>query len=112
MAEVLVIFGAGASYDLINTKLNDYNPGFQPPLMKNLFDNRFDGQLKKFGLIQNSLQALRNFSSNGGNIEKYMEDIKEKANRNPELDRYLLEIQFYLQLIFHNINLIFLVKIT
>ena len=101
---LLVIFGAGASYDslpflapAIDAREEEK---FRPPLAKDLFGPR-----------QHFLNAMRNFQKmrpiipllaqppGGSSVEKVLQDLQDEATDYPERHCQLAAVRYYLQLV-------------
>jgi len=108
---LMVIFGAGASYD----SSADYPPGkedrhqtpsgeyvhlrrFRPPLANQLFELRtsFATVAERIPKCQLILNELRNRPSDMS-VEQQLEKLREQALGYPEGQRQLVSVQFYLQ---------------
>src|SRR5690348_1085042 len=94
---LVVIFGAGASYDSDwrrpapdNGILDNYN---RPPLTKDLFDNMY-----KIWMIRNRpAQGLIESLQGGQSIETSLEKFRDEAETRPSRRRQLAAVQLYLQ---------------
>jgi hypothetical protein len=106
---LLVVFGAGASYD----SSMDYSPSvqavdrdglviqlraFRPPLANELFDLRgiFANAAEKISKCQLVLNELRSRPTEMS-VEQQLKKLSEQAADYPEGKRQLLAVQFYLQ---------------
>ncbi|MBI1894709.1 MAG: hypothetical protein HYS14_11415, partial [Candidatus Rokubacteria bacterium] len=95
---LMVIFGAGASYD----SAPSYPPGMglveRPPLADQLFENReqFAGVLKQFPECHEIVPRLRHRS--GNSVERELEALQAQAETHPERHRQLAAVRYYLQL--------------
>lgn len=101
---LLVIFGAGASYDSIDSKPpGSPNPGwlideeFRPPLAEHLFGSRsvFSAAMLNFTRIQPIIPMLRNTS--GKNVETVLRELQDEAGAYPERHSQLMAVRYYLQ---------------
>jgi hypothetical protein len=104
---LLVIFGAGASYDSVPT----YPPGshiavgetlnhfHRPPLANDLFANRpaFADAITLFAECQPIVPQLRNLK--GVNLEAALQDLQSKARDYPRGLQQLAAVRYYLQYI-------------
>ena len=108
MSKIVIIFGAGASYDLLDVDLHTNIPRWRPPLMKELFDKRFDIVMGGLDLAMMRLPALRQMAKGGENIENFLGELKVLADKDPDIHIELLEIQFFLETLFEYIGKDFL----
>jgi hypothetical protein len=97
---LVVIFGAGASYD----SLPAYPPGFnmpdRPPLANELFDNRpmFAQALHRLTCCHPIITYLRSPTTPPSiNVEQVLERLMGEADRDPERHRQLAAVRFYLR---------------
>jgi hypothetical protein len=106
---LLVIFGAGASYDSISpsTVFNPPRDGrptrseyFRPPLARELFEDRknFNAALDRFPQFTGRVHDLRLKAMTAGfNVEVELEEIRKAAENYPPARVELAAIQFYLR---------------
>jgi len=107
---LLVIFGAGASYDSINPRaFPDKQPTrriaqiahFRPPLARELFEDRgnFNLAVASYPQAQGRIMELRlkTVSAADFNVERELEQIKQSAGGYPPVLVELAAIQFYLR---------------
>ncbi len=103
---LMVIFGAGASFDSSSTyppfPLGGPGHDFErPPLAKNLFDDRdiFNETIEDFCQCKTIVGKLRDPAvlSGKASIEKCLEDIREEARAYPRGARELAAVRCYLQ---------------
>jgi hypothetical protein len=101
---LMVIFGAGASYDSCPTYPPIQGPDVEvirPPLANNLFDNReiFVKTLDEFPQCKPIVPRLRDPVVQLGkiSIEKRLEEIREEARTYPRGVRELTAVRCYLQ---------------
>lgn len=102
---LMVIFGAGASYDsaqafpVMNSPPSGGNGGpWRPPLADNLFRDPSDafGQIiKKYNKLTHILPYLRE-SVFGGSVEQALESLQAQGVDCPERRRELVAVKFYL----------------
>ena len=97
---IMVIFGAGASYD----SLASAPPGpsyvhnnIRPPLADELFSNRenFTSVLAKFPECHALIPYLRS-GPKGSTIEHTLEGLKQEAETDPQRSRQMAAIRYYL----------------
>lgn len=101
---LLVIFGAGASYDslppdiLDNIVIADIN-NHRPPLATQLFEPRpsFGAVLDKYPECAALVGELRGRINSGAAVEAELEQLLERAEEHPLLHRGLTALRFYLQ---------------
>lgn len=111
---LMVIFGAGASYDSaqaypppyysggsqnfgVNSPIDKEGP-WRPPLAKDLFLDRhhaFGGIVDKYPKLTHILPYLRE-PSNGRTVEEVLESLQEQAKESPETHRELASVRYYL----------------
>jgi hypothetical protein len=107
---LLVIFGAGASYDSINpatfitnpNERNIYSPYYRPPLASQLFEDRpnFNDILKLYPYFNGRVPDLRRkvaAGAGGFNVEHELERIKAEAEQYPPAIVELAAMRFYLR---------------
>src|SRR6266550_4778798 len=94
---LVVIFGAGASYDsnwrLLpppNGMLDHYN---RPPLTKDLFNNQYKDWMIRYRAAQGLIEDLQGDEP----IETSLEKFREEAKARPARRRQLAAVQLYLQ---------------
>jgi hypothetical protein len=97
---LMVIFGAGASYDSVSHLPNGRPAAltYRPPLAKDLFARRsnFDEWIQKFPRCNAVIPLLRQ-AAETGSVESELERLKEKAVAYPNLQKALSAVRFYLQ---------------
>src|SRR5438876_186338 len=101
---LLVILGAGASYDSLPLDIIDEIPrtelgAFRPPLAQNLFDDRptFGAALDMYPQCTALVSRLRQSVRGGAALEHELERYQEEAQDYPPHLRQLIAIRFYLQ---------------
>jgi hypothetical protein len=106
---LLVIFGAGASYDSINPVTFVENPNrripmtpyYRPPLAVQLFEDRpnFHSALSSYPYFNGRVSELRRktISAGGLNVERELEQIQQEVNQYPPAAVELAAIRFYLR---------------
>jgi len=105
---LMVVFGAGASYDSIPSRppprqriagvLGDPISGYRLPLAKELFEDRplFNDWLARFEHCQGVIVRLRN-ACKAGSLEHELQKMQDEAKNNPWRHKQLAAVQFYLQ---------------
>jgi hypothetical protein len=93
---LLVIFGAGASYDSV-PRLPPHDPKtayeqFRPPLANQLFEDRFGG-IKR----SDHLPAIETRMLPPNSVEAELENLLLRAQGNPEIPKQLAAVRYYLQ---------------
>jgi hypothetical protein len=100
---LMVVFGAGASYDSIDVKPpGSGNPGwiideqFRPPLAKDLFGftELFADAIGKFEKLQPIIPILRR--TGGKNVETVLRELQDEAEAYPERRCQLMAVRYYL----------------
>jgi hypothetical protein len=100
---LMVVFGAGASYDSIDVKPPGAgNPGwtineeFRPPLAKDLFGSRelFANEMASFAKLQPIVPILRH--TGGKNVETVLRELQDEGVEYPERHRQLMAVRYYL----------------
>jgi hypothetical protein len=97
---LLVIFGAGASYDSCSSfpssSFTQREPWFRPPLARELFLNHpvFRDRSSRYG---GRFQPLLPFLEQQEDVEQILERYQAEAERNPERRSQLVAIQYYLR---------------
>ncbi len=103
---LMVVFGAGASYDSIDVKPPDTgNPGwvideeFRPPLAKDLFGFRglFADAMARFARLHPIVPLLRHAGTR--NIETVLRELQDEAEVYPERRRQLMAVRYYLHFV-------------
>ena len=94
---LMVIFGAGASYDSChsfrpNTAAG--SPWSRPPLAKDLFLNVLE--YRRISQRYPRCQTLFPYLDHGEDIEGTLEGLRDEAELDPERRRQLMAIQYYL----------------
>jgi hypothetical protein len=101
---LMVVFGAGASYDSIDVKPpGTGNPGwaineeFRPPLAADLFGFRalFADVMGRLRTLRPIIPILRR--TGGKNIETVLRGLQDEAVEYPERHRQLMAVRYYLQ---------------
>jgi len=96
---LLVVFGAGASYDSVPHRPVDppqWQP-YRPPLANQLFDDRplFVDAMRRFPQCQPVIPDLRNVSATAG-VEQVLSRFESEAEGYPERHKQLAAIKYYL----------------
>src|SRR5229473_1748723 len=106
---LMVIFGAGASFDSCPTYPPGYqgavydgdasNKDFRPPLANELFENRpmFADAIQHFPKCQPIVPRLR--SLRGETLEAVLEDLQAKSDSYPRGKQQLAAVRYYLQFV-------------
>lgn len=96
---LLVVFGAGASYDSVPHRPPDGPQGrpHRPPLANQLFEDRplFVDAMSRFPQCQPVIPDLRNVSATLG-VEKVLSRLELEAAEYPERHKQLAAIKYYL----------------
>lgn len=102
---LMVIFGAGASYDSAQAFPVSINPTsggnggpWRPPLANNLFRDQnevFGPIIRKYNQLRRILPFLREPTASGG-VEQTLESLQEQGGTYPERRRELAAVKFYL----------------
>src|SRR5712692_1280956 len=104
---LLVIFGAGASYDTAPSCPPGQHRGseYRPPLANQLFEERqnFAGALRRFQRCIPIVPYLRHIATDK-NLEQVLEGLRAQAEHYPEARRQLLAVQWYLHYILWDID--------
>jgi hypothetical protein len=102
---LLVIFGAGASYDSAPSHRPNGKHAFRPPLANELFEERenFAVVLTRFKRCHPIVPDLRHLAPDH-NLEQVLERLRAQAEHYPEARRQLLAVQWYLQFILWDID--------
>jgi hypothetical protein len=103
---LMVVFGAGASYDSIDVKPpGSSQPGwyideeFRPPLAKDLFGFRglFADAMANFEKLQPIVPILRHAGAK--NVETVLRELQDEAGDYPERLRQLMAVRYYLHFV-------------
>ena len=98
---LMVVFGAGASYDSVPSRPPIPFPGAQlldrPPLANELFADRprFVEAIRSFPKCQPVIPYLRHLPRDGS-VEQVLEGLQAEAEEYPERHRQLAAVRFYL----------------
>lgn len=97
---LMVIFGAGASYDSSQAFHPAYSTGdpWRPPLAKNLFldsSHVFGNIVRSYPKLAHILPYLRQPTA-GRSVEQVLENLVEQSKDNPETLRELASVRYYL----------------
>lgn len=105
MAMLMVIFGAGASYDsaqafgvTISPPSGGNGGPWRPPLANSLFRDQnevFGTIIRKYNQLRRILPFLREPTASGG-VEQTLESLQEQGRTYPERRRELAAVKFYL----------------
>jgi len=95
---ILVIFGAGASYDSVSNHRPGEHQPFRLPLADRLFDDRplFQQIAARFSRCQPIVPHLRHLKENA-TLEQTLSEFRDGADKNPERHKQLAAIRYYLQ---------------
>ena len=107
MKKIMIIFGAGASYDVIDKSYNPHDKDFQPPLTNQLFDMRFQVYIDEMSEFTNRIPELRaKLAYNVCGLEEYLDNLKQKAltSKNKKIYFEFIEVLLYLQNIIHQVS--------
>lgn len=97
---LVVIFGAGASFDSVNTRVTTgLEMKYRPPLAKELFDSRdtFSQVIDQYPQIRPIASNLRRSMAAGKDFEQTLEKIQERYPESVEIKRQLGALRFYLR---------------
>lgn len=103
-----VIFGAGASVDVIDPESDQLeSKEFRPPITKDLFntDRSWAKEYKKFSAVLSVLEELRNrlsFEDESISLEKILRELKESSR--PHRNKQFYELPMYLQHYFYYVS--------
>jgi hypothetical protein len=103
MAKLIVVLGAGASYDCASTNVNP-DLSMRPPLVKDLFDTRFQDILHEYPLAEQVAPDVR-VALQGGAIalEAFLrEELRDSPY--PHLRSSYLALPLYLQHLFWQVG--------
>ena len=94
---LVVLIGAGASYDCASGSVSDFDVEFRPPLTKELFAFRpsFNSILKKYPGAESLSDEIRSRVNLGESIEAVLREIAERPDI--KIRRQYWEVLFYLQ---------------
>jgi hypothetical protein len=97
---LMVIFGAGASFDSVSPRNRSYvsDDEFMPPVASQLFERRgvFDGAVLRHPTMWPVIDRLRHIPPDRY-VEAVLEEIKDEAETFPINFNYLASLQFYLR---------------
>ena len=93
---LIVVLGAGASADSVSPHVTGTNRVRQPPLVRQLFDQRFADILNRYPMAQFAAADIRRLDQTSVSIEEFLR--KEYAGSTVELTRRkFLSVPLYLQ---------------
>ncbi len=103
---LMVIFGAGASYDSVPSRpagapaRDELERLYRPPLANSLFEDRtnFERVMDQFPRCKPIIPFLRK-SAGDFSVEEVLERLQNEAEGYPKAQRQLAAIRFYLQLV-------------
>jgi len=97
---LMVIFGAGASYDSAPSHPPRKRDDYRPPLAQELFSDRgyFESIVSKFEACQPIIPFVRH-PREGASVEQVLEGLQAEGEKRPERYRQLAAIRHYLQFI-------------
>jgi hypothetical protein len=95
---ILVIVGAGASYDSVPNHRPEELQSFRPPLADRLFDDRplFQQIAARFSRCQPIVPHLRHLKEKV-TLEQTLAEFRDGADKNPERHKQLAAVRYYLQ---------------
>jgi hypothetical protein len=114
MSNILVITGAGASFDAVNRSITKTNNDYIPPLTKDIFNGNYNYKYSTTSYVQTCLNKHKNVSQIGYrfrniykdgeiiNLEKFLLNLKNSKLKT-EQDEYYVTIP-YLQELFDGIS--------
>jgi hypothetical protein len=98
---IMVIFGAGASYDSVPSQYHlirsNIQPEFRPPLAMQLFDGRFADAIQDFPPCKPIIPLLQEVFPQSDTLERKLGRLQDEAVTDDERKRQLTAIRFYLQ---------------
>lgn len=97
---LLVVLGAGASYDAFHPAIEDYSGAWRPPLADALFGDRpaFSSVVQSvYPQALVAVRRLRERVAQGEYVEEALAQMVADSERYPPLRRGLAAIRFYLQ---------------
>src|SRR3954451_9684630 len=93
---LIVVLGAGASADSTSHHVPGVNPSRTPPLVRELFDNRFDAILNQYPLGQFAAADIRRLAADSFSIEQFLRE-RYAGNAHELVRRKFLSLPLYLQ---------------
>jgi len=102
---ILVIMGAGASFDSIPGKSVSEPYDNRPPLADSLFEEYYlsQGTIESFGRCLAIVPFLKN-TQDGKSLEQKLEEYQQQADSYPERHKQLAGLRFYLQYMLSRID--------
>ncbi|TNM63188.1 hypothetical protein FHN55_16070 [Streptomyces sp. NP160] len=101
MGDVMVILGAGATYDCLEQERADRFGVARPPLAAQLFDERSDfvEVLRRVPQALSIVQRMRRLAPLGGGVEEALNRVVQRAEetRDPMYLQDVLALRFYLR---------------
>ena len=101
---LVVVFGAGASFDSIDPKnlrsnLNKWSLQRQPPLADELFGNRavFGDTVLRYPAAAALMSEVRRAVRRGQPVEEALEVYRQRSTTSPRIRQQLAAVRFYLQ---------------
>lgn len=100
VSSVVVITGAGASFDCVSGHVHPDSPALRPPLTKDLFSTVWKGTLENYPLARQAAAGIRQAMSQTGEDAIALEDyLRERmaTSESPHVQRCYRQVPLYLQ---------------
>ena len=119
MRWILVILGAGASYDCVDEEKSSINKDFRPPLTSQIFDRRYSGfpngeiidainPFKESILNKHILASSAGHEFTGDNLEAYLARLKDSHLASDR--RKFVALYFFINELFSQISVMLPIK--
>ena len=106
MTSIVVLVGAGASYDCASPTVA-VNNSWRPPLVKDLFSTRLSVVLNQYPLVQAAAADIRRVTApdaeDAVQLEQFLRETM-RASRSPYTQRRYAQVPLYLQPVMHTVS--------
>ena len=101
MNNLVIIFGAGASHDVLQGEgVHVCNENFRPPLTNGLFDRKFDDLVSDFGSLGELKPEIRGHVARDKSLEDFLKQKRDFSPNNKQIAAQLAGLRLYLKRLF------------
>ena len=108
MAKPIIIFGAGASHDVIDCNLHDCSQAYKPPLTDTIFDKQWGETINQYPRMRKLMPEIRARIKNRSLeevLKSFRQEMEEMTGQNREnRELQLIEIELYLKSLFTGVS--------
>ena len=105
MNNLVIIFGAGASHDVLQGEgVHVCNENFRPPLTNGLFDRKFDDLVSDFGSLGELKPEIRGHVARDKSLEDFLKQKRDFSPNNKQIAAQLAGLRLYLKRLFFEIS--------